>query len=126
MSDDILNRLKNKPAANDRVFVNGVESDILTEAKRIAAFIKASPEATKATIRKAQTKFGLLGNPESWDKAAFDRIDELIDLSIVVVAQKNLQAGIAGKDIVGGQELIKKMHQAIDETARAMPHMVSR
>jgi len=87
MSDEIINRLKNRPAANDRVFVSGVETDILTEARRIAAFIKADPEVTKSTIRKAQTKFGLLGNPDSWDKADFNRVDELIDLSIAVVAQ---------------------------------------
>ncbi len=126
MSDEIINRLKNRPAANDRVFVSGVETDILTEARRIAAFIKADPEVTKSTIRKAQTKFGLLGNPDSWDKADFNRVDELIDLSIAVVAQKHLQAGIAGKDMGAGQELIKKMHQAIEETARAMPHMIGR
>lgn len=89
----------------------------------MAAFIKGSKDATEAVIRKAKTKFGILGAVKSWEAEQFEKVDAFIDLSIFAAAQQDIIAGKSNNSF-DEEEVIKSLHSAMDRVARDMPQMM--
>jgi len=125
LEEDRLKRLKNLPAANDRHFVGVEEKQILERARLLANFIKNNEGVARSIIRKAKTKFGILGAPESWDPERYEKVDEFIDLSIFAAAQNDLLCGKSG-NYSNPEDITKSLHIAMDRVAREMPLMIRR
>lgn len=125
MRESILDTIKKRQAANDEMFAHSTELAIVTEAKRIGSFLMENASSRNAVIKKAQTKFSLLGKPETWDRTTLEKIDDLIDLAIFMVANNNVTLGRSGKDI-HVDRLTTQIHKAIDEAAKKMSDMIAR
>lgn len=123
--EDILKRLRGYPAANDRRYIGIEEKHILERARVLAAFIKGDAGLASAVVRKAKTKFGILGEPTSWGKEQFEAVDQFVDLSIFTAAQSDLLSGQAGKEL-SPEVVTKSVHAAMDQVARAMPQMIGK